>query len=216
MNLQTNIRSQSFQIPTQAWRNLMAQTNSDLAVNITRRLGGRSVVFVGMMGCGKTAIGRITANQLDLPFFDADEEIENAAGMSVADFFTTYGEAEFRVGERKVIARLLEERQSVLALGGGAFLDESIRSNITQNAVSIWLCANLDVLYSRVRRRAGKRPLLDTDDPKKTLSDLLELRKPFYSKADIIVNSHFDSKNATRDNVVKALNDYIVSENFSD
>ena len=190
----------------------MAEVKNQLAEKITTRLAGRSIVFVGMMGCGKTAIGRITAHRLALPFFDADEEIEKAAGMSVTDFFRSYGEAEFRVGERKVIARLLEERQSVLALGGGAFLSCETRKQIGQNAVSIWLRVEIDVLYSRVMRRPQKRPLLQTDNPKKTLSDMLELRTPYYASADIAVDTLNSSKNFTRDRVLDELFTFLAPQ----
>ena len=173
---------------------------------------GKSVVLVGMMGCGKTAIGRITANALGLPFFDADEEIEKAAGMSVTDFFANYGEEEFRTGERKVIARLLNDHTSVLALGGGAFLDEETRSIIKERGISVWLRADIGVLYSRVMRRPGKRPLLQTDNPRKTLEDLLEKRKPFYAQADLVVDTSLNSKNITRDRVLTALNDLAETE----
>jgi len=168
----------------------------------------RSIVLVGMMGSGKTAIGRITAAHLGLPFFDADGEIEKAAGMNIADFFSTYGETEFRAGERKVIARLLAEEQCVLALGGGAFLSPDTRECIADNALSLWLRADLEVLYSRVMRRPGKRPLLDTDNPKATLQDLLAKREPVYALADITVDTSTSSKNITRDRVLAAIAGY--------
>ena len=176
------------------------------------KLGNRSIVLVGMMGCGKTAVGRIAANYLGLPFFDADEEIEKAAGMSVADIFTKYGEAEFRLGESKVIARLLEDNQSVLALGGGAFLTEETRSRIAEYGISIWLKADLEILYTRVMRRPGKRPLLQTKDPKQTLAELITKRNPFYAKADLQVDTSVSSKNITRDRVLDALRNYTDDE----
>ena len=175
----------------------------------------KSVVLVGMMGCGKTAIGRITANALGMPFFDADEEIEKAAGMSVADFFANYGEEEFRTGERKVINRLLTDHQSVLALGGGAFIDDQTRNIIRERGISVWLRADLEVLFSRVMRRPGKRPLLQTDDPRKTLSDLLDKRKPFYAQADLVVDTSLNSKNITRDRVLSALSGLAQTEKIS-
>lgn len=191
----------------------MTEIGENLAVELTENLRGRSIVFVGMMGCGKTAIGRITANYIDLPFYDADEEIEKAAGMSVTDFFQNYGEAKFRAGEQKVIARLLSEGQSVLALGGGAFLSPQTRQCISQNAVSIWLRADLEVIYARVMRRPEKRPLLQTGNPKKKLAQLLEQRQPFYAKADIIVDTLTGSKNTTRDKVTEALSTYLINGN---
>lgn len=190
--------------------------NNCLAKEMIEKLGHRSIVLVGMMGCGKTAIGRITANYLGLPFFDADEEIEKAAGMSVVDIFSSFGEEEFRSGESKVIARLLENHQSVLALGGGAYLREETRLNIAQKGISVWLRADLDILYSRVMRRPGKRPLLQTGDPKKTLIELMEKRKPYYAKADLTVDTSVSSKNVTRDRVVEALVKFMENETIDD
>jgi shikimate kinase len=119
----------------------MPEVENKIIVDLVSRLGGRSIVLVGMMGCGKTAIGRLMANYFNLPFFDADEEIERAAGMNVTDFFSTYGEAEFRSGETKVISRLLDQNQSVLALGGGAFLSEETRECVAKNALSLRLAS---------------------------------------------------------------------------
>lgn len=183
--------------------------------SLVGRLDGRSLVFVGMMGCGKTAIGRMVAKVCGLPFFDADEEIEAAAGMSVTDFFATYGEAEFRVGERKVIARLLAEEQCVLALGGGAFLLDETRDCISDTAISLWLRADLEVLYSRVMRRPGKRPLLQSGDPRYVLRELLVKREPFYKLADITVDTSTTSKNVTCDWVVEAIDEYLSNENVT-
>lgn len=183
--------------------------------SLVGRLDGRSLVFVGMMGCGKTAIGRMVAKVCGLPFFDADEEIEAAAGMSVTDFFATYGESEFRVGERKVIARLLAEEQCVLALGGGAFLLDETRACISDTAISLWLRADLEVLYSRVMRRPGKRPLLQSGDPRNVLRELLVKREPFYTLADIAVDTSITSKNVTCDWVVEAIDEYLSNENVT-
>ena len=169
-------------------------------------------MFVGMMGCGKTAIGRLVANVLGLPFFDADEEIELAAGMSVSDFFSTHGEAEFREGERKVIARLLAGPHGVLALGGGAFLNEETRDCISKSALSLWLRADLEVLYTRVMRRPDKRPLLQTGDPKSTLRELLKKREPYYAMANITVDTSTTSKNVTCDWVTGAIESYLADE----
>jgi shikimate kinase len=191
-------------------RDNMPDVNEKLAVDLNNKLSGRSIVLVGMMGCGKSAIGRIIANYLGLPFLDADEEIEKAAGMNIADFFSKHGEAEFRDGERKVIARLLGEGQSVLALGGGAFLMEETRDCISRNAVSVWLRAELEVLYARVMRRPGKRPLLQTGDPMATLGELLEIRNPFYALADVAVDTSTSSKNITRKRVVDGISEYLI------
>ncbi len=175
-------------------------------------MGNKSIVLIGMMGCGKTAIGRITAHYLGLQFFDADEEIEKAAGMSVTDIFSNYGEAEFRAGECKVIARLLAENQSVLALGGGAFMTEETRANVADKGVSVWLRADPEVLFSRVMRRPSKRPLLQSDNPREILNELLEKRKPYYQMADLVVDTTVSSKNITRDRVIAALGEFAENE----
>ncbi|MCF6320908.1 MAG: shikimate kinase [Rhizobiaceae bacterium] len=190
----------------------MPQNEKMHSAGLVDGLEGKSIVLVGMMGCGKTAIGRIVASQLGLQFYDADEEIEVAAGMKVAEYFSTYGEEEFRIGERKVIARLLNDNQCVLALGGGAFLSQETRKCVSQNALSVWLRADLDILFSRVMRRPGKRPLLNTADPKKTLAELLKNRESFYGKADIIVDTSNTSKNVTRDWVIAAISKYLGAE----
>ena len=137
---------------------------------ILKALQGRSIVLVGIMGCGKSAIGKLAAKKLGLKFVDADIEIEKAAGRSVADIFEEYGEEEFRRLEAKVIDRLLDGKSCVLALGGGAFMNDTTRENILQKAVSIWIKADLDVLTARVLRKPGKRPLLATGDPRKKLN----------------------------------------------
>ena len=194
----------------------MTEANDKVNISLSDQLRGRSIVFVGMMGCGKTATGRLVAKAVALPFHDADEEIEKAAGMSVTDFFKTYGEEEFRAGEHKVIARLLSEGQSVLALGGGAFLSPETRDSISQNAISIWLRADLEVIYTRVMRRPEKRPLLLTDNPKQKLAQLLEQRQPYYALADLTVDTLASTKNITRDSVLGALNTFLMNENIAD
>lgn len=152
------------------------------------RLGSRSLVLVGLMGCGKSAIGRRLASQLSLPFVDADEEIVKAAGKSINDIFAEHGEAHFRDGERRVIARLLGEGPQVLATGGGAFMSEETRANIKARGISIWLRAELPVLMRRVARR-DNRPLLKVDDPEAVMRGLIETRYPVYAGADITVES---------------------------
>lgn len=151
-------------------------------------LGERSIVLVGMMGAGKSSVGRRLAKALDLPFVDADTEIEKAAGMSIPDIFATHGEPEFRAGERRVVARLLENGASVIATGGGAFMDEGTREKVRTHGISVWLKAEVDVLLKRVRKRGG-RPLLKTGDPEQVLRDLLARREPVYALADITVIS---------------------------
>jgi shikimate kinase len=145
-------------------------------------------VLVGMMGAGKSTIGRRLAARLRLPFLDADIEIEAAAGMSIPDIFETHGEPHFRDGEARVIARLLDSGPAVIATGGGAFMREETRNRIRDKAVSIWLKADVEIIMKRVKRRAD-RPLLQTEDPTATVSRLLEAREPFYRTADLTIGS---------------------------
>jgi shikimate kinase len=153
---------------------------------ISAALGTRSVVLVGMMGAGKSTIGRRLSLRLRLPFLDADTEIEAAAGMSIPDIFETRGEPDFRDGEARVIARLLDGGPAVIATGGGAFLREETRCRIVAQAVSIWLKADADTILKRVRRRAD-RPLLQTLDPAATVGRLIAEREPVYQHADITI-----------------------------
>jgi shikimate kinase/3-dehydroquinate synthase len=155
---------------------------------LVRKLDGRSIVLVGMMGSGKTSIGRRLAATLGLPFVDADVEIENAAGMTIPEIFARHGEAYFRDGERRVIARILADGQRVLATGGGAYINPVTRERIAERGVSIWLKADAEVLARRVRKRAN-RPLLHTRDPEQTLRELIELRYPVYALADFCLIS---------------------------
>src|SRR6185369_12639714 len=159
-----------------------AQANPTQEADITSALGRRSVVLVGMMGVGKSTIGRRLAARLRLPFLDADIEIEAAAGMSIPDIFENHGEGHFRDGEARVIARLLDSGPAVLATGGGAFMREETRSRITGKAVSIWLKADADTIMKRVKRRAD-RPLLQTADPTATVGRLIGEREPVYRQA---------------------------------
>jgi shikimate kinase len=165
-----------------------APANPALEAEILPALGSRLIVLVGMMGAGKSTIGRRLAARLRLRFTDADTEIEAAAGMSIPDIFESHGEAHFRDGEARVIARLLEHGPAVLATGGGAFMREETRNRIRAKAVSIWLRADADVIMRRVRRRAD-RPLLQTADPEGTVNRLLEQREPIYKFADLTIIS---------------------------
>jgi len=152
-------------------------------------LNGKSVVLVGMMGAGKTSVGRRLAQRLDIPFVDADQKIEEAAGQSISEIFADHGEAYFRDGERRVLKRLLEEGgPQVLSTGGGAFIDEENREAIRGAGISVWLKADLDTLMRRVRRRPT-RPLLQTPDPEATMRKLLAERDPVYALADITVKT---------------------------
>ncbi|MEX6633621.1 shikimate kinase [Hyphococcus lacteus] len=148
----------------------------------------RPVVLVGMMGVGKTTIGRRLAPQLDLPFYDADHEIEKAAGMSVSDLFKTHGEASFREGEARVIKRLLEGPPHVLATGGGALTNEETRTLIAENTLSIWIDSDIETIIKRAGRR-DTRPLLQDGDPRETLLRLSKEREEFYRAADIQIQS---------------------------
>lgn len=164
----------------------------------------RSIVLVGLMGAGKTKIGRRLAARLNLPFFDSDEEIEAAAGETIEEIFANRGEAVFRDGERRVIARLLHGPVHVLATGGGAFMDPATRRIIAARGVSVWLRAGLDVLFARVSRRTN-RPLLKTPDPRGVLAELIERRYPIYVEADITVDSGEGAPDATVGRVVSGL-----------
>ncbi|MAZ03794.1 MAG: shikimate kinase [Sneathiella sp.] len=167
-------------------------------------LKARPIVLVGLMGAGKSSIGRRLASQLGLPFKDADAEIEAASNLTVAEFFDIHGEAAFREGERKVIARLLKEPRHVLATGGGAFMDKKTRALIAKKGCSIWLRAELDVIYKRCMKR-NNRPLLKTGNPKATLKKLKDERYPVYAEADITVDSGDGPHEIVVDKIIAAL-----------
>jgi len=167
-------------------------------------LGPRSIVLVGMMGAGKSSIGRRLAGRLGIPFVDADVEIEQAAGMSIADIFEAHGEPAFRAGEARVIARLLEHGPQVLATGGGAFMNPQTRTKIRDKGISVWLKADVDVLTRRLRRRSD-RPLLKTADPIATLTNLLAERDPVYGEADLTVISRDVSHEIIVDEIATAV-----------
>lgn len=162
---------------------------------LRERLRGRAIVLVGIMGAGKTTIGRRLAGRLGLVFKDADAEIEAAAGMPVPDIFAIYGESAFRDVERRVIARLLEEGPLVLATGGGAYMSEETRRRVGERGISVWLRADHETLMRRVRRRVN-RPLLQTSDPDETMRRLTALRDPVYALADLSVESQDGSHEA--------------------
>lgn len=170
-------------------------------------VGDRSIVLVGLMGAGKTTVGRRLAQRLGLPFVDADAEIERAAGETIPEIFEHRGEAAFRDGERRVIARLLEEGPQVLATGGGAFMDETTRSNIAARGISVWLKADLDVLMKRVSRRSN-RPLLKQDDPRRVMQRLMAERYPVYAQADLTVESVEGPHDSVVDDVVARIKAY--------
>src|SRR5271155_3876583 len=157
------------------------------AAPILSLLGSRSIVLVGMMGVGKSSIGRRLAARLGVPFVDADSEIEKAAGMNIAEIFARHGEDYFRSGEARVIARLLDGGPQVLATGGGAVMNADTRAAIKAKGVSIWLSAEFDVLVRLINKRKNDRPMLQTADPAATLRALLAAREPFYAQSDITV-----------------------------
>jgi shikimate kinase len=175
------------------------------AAAILSLLGSRSIVLVGMMGVGKSSIGRRLAARLGVPFVDADAEIEKAAGMSIADIFARHGEADFRSGEARVIARLLDGGPQVLATGGGAVMNADTRAAIKAKGVSIWLSAELDVLMRRINKRKTERPLLQTADPAATLRELLTAREPVYAQADLTVQSREVPHDAIVSEIMAAL-----------
>ncbi len=167
----------------------------------------KPIVLVGLMGAGKSSIGRRVAGALAVPFIDTDTEITEAAGCSIADIFNKYGEAAFRDVEAKVFGRIVQDGVRVIASGGGAFINPTIRSLLGETCICIWLRADLETLLERTSRK-NTRPLLETGDPRKILSDLIEHRYPIYEEADIIVDSENCSHELTVDKVMQALRDY--------
>ena len=167
-------------------------------------LGQRNLVFVGLMGAGKSSIGRPVAQQLGLPFVDTDAEIERVSRMTIAELFAAYGEQEFRALETRVIKRLLKGGPRVVSTGGGAFINESTRLHVKRGSLSVWLKADLDVLWDRVNKR-DTRPLLKTENPKQTLENLMNARYPIYAEADITVLSRDVNKDIMVREVLAAI-----------
>lgn len=185
------------------------QARGTLERDLVSRLGQRSLVLVGLMGSGKTSVGRRLAKRLELPFVDADDEIEKAAGgQAIKDIFREHGEAYFREGEHRVIARLLREGPCVVATGGGAYMDPRTRAAISESGIAIWLKADLPVLVERVMRRpAEDRPMLQRDgrSPEENMSLLMAQRNPVYALADITVETRDVSHEVVVDDIVEAL-----------
>jgi shikimate kinase len=179
---------------------------------VVAALGRHSVVLIGMMGAGKSTVGRRLAVRLGLPFVDADTEIEAAAGMTIPEIFETHGEPHFRDGEARVIARLLDSGPHVLATGGGAFLREETRRRIAAQGVSLWLQADADVILRRVKRRAD-RPLLKTADPAATIARLIDERHPLYQTAEITIASRDVPHDKIVEECVEALHHHLCRGN---
>jgi shikimate kinase len=167
-------------------------------------LAGRPIVLVGMMGAGKTTVGRRLAAKLGRHFVDSDEEVEKAAGMSIEDIFASRGEADFRAGEVRVIARLLRDQDLVLGTGGGAFVNAETRTLVKASALSVWIKADFELLFARVQRRSN-RPLLKTPNPRQTLQDLINKRYPIYAEADVTIVSRDVPQDQVATEVIEAL-----------
>jgi len=183
---------------------------ADTTTELLGRLGSRSIVFVGLMGAGKTAIGRRVAASLSLPFVDSDQEIENVSRMTIAELFDRYGEAEFRSLEQRVILRILEGGPQVLSTGGGAFINAQTRAAIEERGLSVWLRAEIDTLMERVAKKQN-RPLLKTADPRGTLERLMIDRHPVYALADLTVPTRDEHKEVIAAEVIDALARHLES-----
>jgi shikimate kinase len=184
-------------------------TGPEMRSEIISHLGDSLIVLVGMMASGKTSVGKLLAQRIGIPFVDADQEIETAAQMSVPEIFQHHGEAYFRDGERRVIARILKNGPRVLATGGGAYMNIESRKAIEERGVSIWLKADADTLLRRARRR-GNRPLLHNGDPETVIKQLMEVRYPVYALADMTVESRDGPHEATVDDVISTLTDHLI------
>ena len=188
-----------------------AALDEDQSARLRARLGARSVVLIGMMGAGKTSIGRRVASALGLPFLDADAEIEKAANLTIPEIFETYGEAHFREGEERVIMRLLSDGPAVLATGGGAVMSPDTRKRGRLCGITIWLKADIAVMLERVRKKGG-RPLLDGPDPEGRMRALLAEREPTYALADIVIGSREGPHQAVVSEVLAALQERLQKE----
>lgn len=182
----------------------------DDAAGLLDRLGGRSIVFVGLMGAGKTAIGRKVATALAIPFIDSDHEIESVSRMTIPDLFERYGESEFRALEQRVILRLLENGPQVLSTGGGAFMNAQTREAVAAHGLSVWLKADLDTLFDRVSKKQN-RPLLKNANPRAVLEKLMDERYPVYALADLTVPTRDERKEVIAAEVLEALGNHLSS-----
>lgn len=183
---------------------LMETSSPELAKQARMALGKRNLVLVGLMGAGKSAIGRLVAQALSVPFIDSDHEIERVSRMSISDLFAAYGEEEFRALEARVMKRLLRTGPRVVSTGGGAFINERTRKHIKRGGLTIWLKADLDVLWERVNKR-DTRPLLKTENPRQTLENLMNARYPIYAEADLTVHSRDVKKETVVEEVLAAI-----------
>ena len=181
--------------------------SATLAERAKLALGKRNLVFIGLMGAGKSAIGRLAAQALGIPFVDSDHEIERVSRMTISDLFARYGEDEFRALETRVLKRLLRTGPRVVSTGGGAYINERSRRQIKRGGLTIWLNAELDVLWERVNKR-DTRPLLKTENPKQTLENLMRARYPIYAEADLTVMSRDVSKETMVEDVLTAVIDF--------
>ena len=179
---------------------------------LLKRLGRRSIVFVGIMGAGKTVIGRKVASLCGLPFVDSDHEIEKVSRMTIPELFVAYGEPEFRALEQRVIERLLKNGPQVLSTGGGAFMSEATRAAVKRRGIAVWLNADLDTLMQRVSKRQN-RPLLNTEDPRAMMQRLMDVRYPVYGTADLTILSRDDPKDLIAGEVLSSLMKHLASKN---
>jgi shikimate kinase len=180
----------------------------ELAASIREKLGTRTIMFVGLMGAGKTVIGRRVAQLLDLPFVDSDHEIESVSRMTIPELFEAYGEPEFRALEQRVIERLLHEGPRVLSTGGGAFMNAQTREVAAKYGVTLWLKADLDLLMERVAKRQN-RPLLQNADPRGVMRQLMDARYPVYALADVTVQTRDTKREIITEETVQALADHL-------
>ncbi|WP_332060296.1 shikimate kinase [Bartonella sp. CB74] len=178
---------------------------------ILSSLEKRALVFVGLMGAGKSVIGKRVSTMLNLPFYDSDQEIEKAAQMTISELFKIHGESEFRAFEQRIILNLIQKSPLVLATGGGAYINEEIRKTIHENGISIWLKVDLNTLMKRVSRNQT-RPLLQTENPKETMQKLMEQRYPIYAKANLTINSHKKNRHTVAQNVIRSVQQYLYTE----
>ncbi len=184
----------------------MTETLTSVTEQARAVLGRRNLIFVGLMGAGKSVIGRLVAQGLSIPFVDTDAEIEKVSRMTITELFSSYGETEFRALETRVIERLMRHGPKVISTGGGAFINDNTRRQIKSGGISVWLKADLDTLWERVSKR-DNRPLLKTENPKQTLENLMIQRYPIYAEADLTVSSVNVRKDIMANSVISALAD---------